>query len=233
MLSMSTSRLVSGSRYLTLLLCFLGYSLSSLAIAQSTSAPTSLKDPSETRTSYPESVPAQTSSLSGYPYNSNPSDPEADDTDGSRNGVLNYYFLLLAVFVIGITVAYCTVARRRKRKLVLLRTNRQDALQRDLESWGGRHWGHGRWRTSGNQNTRPEEGLDERGMPPPPYIPQPQPTHPAASQPGEQAIPLQNINLNDQKPPDYAERAADSTSSATSGTPHPSNPTQQSGLRYS
>ena len=211
---------IFGSKYLQLLLCLLGYTMSSFAIAQSTSAPISLKGPSRTR----ESVPAQT--LSGYPNDS-------DDIDGSPNGVLNYYFLLLAVFVIGITVAYCTIARRRKRKLLMLRTNRQDALQRDLESWGGRHWGHGRWRTSGNQNTRAEEGLDERGMPPPPYIPAPQPTHAGTTQPGEQGIPLQDIHTGDQKPPDYAERVADSTSSAAAETPHPNNPTQQSGLRYS
>ena len=210
-------------KYLQLLLCLLGYT-----IAQSTLDPSSHEDSSPTQTINPSSIPAFTSEVSGYP---GPSDN--DDDDGSRSGVLNYYFLLLAVFVIGITVAYCTIARRRKRKLVALRTNRQDALQRDLESWGGRHWGHGRWRTSGNQNIRPEEGLDERGLPPPPYIPPPQPTHPAASQPGEQAIPLQDLQASDQKPPDYAERAEYSTSSTATGTPHLSNPTQQSGLRYS
>ena len=199
--------------------------MSSFTIAQSTSGPSSLEAPSPTSL-YPESLPAQTSSLSGYPG-------DDDDIDGSRNGVLNYYFLLLAVFVIGITVAYCTIARRRKRKLVMLRTNRQDALQRDLESWGGRHWGHGRWRISANQNTRPEEGLDERGMPPPPYIPPPQPTHPGTSQPGEQAIPLQDIQVNDQKPPDYAERAASPTIATATETSHPIQPIQQSGLRSS
>ena len=142
-----------------------------------------------------------------------------DDSGSNDNGVVNYYFLLLAIFVILVAVSYCFIARRRRRRLVLLHTNRQDALQRDLEGWqANRCWGHGRWRTPAAHDPRPEEGLDERGLPPPPYIPAaPKETHPGSSHNGEgaeRAIPLQNLHHPDQKPPDYFERAADSRDSA-------------------
>ena len=154
-----------------------------------------------------------------------------DDDGSSDNGVVNYYFLLLAIFVILVAVSYCFIARRRRRRLVLLRTNRQDALQRDLEGWhGNRYWGHGRWRTPASHNTRPEEGLDERGLPPPPYIPAaPKETHPGSShheEGAEPAIPLQNFHHSDQKPPDYFERATDSRDS-TIAEPNRSNGASQ------
>lgn len=157
----------------------------------------------------------------------------SNDNDGGSNdnGVVNYYFLLLAIFVILVAVSYCFIARRRRRRLVLLRTNRQDALQRDLEGWqGNRYWGPGRWRTPASHETRPEEGLDERGLPPPPYIPAaPKETHPGSSHHGEgaeRAIPLQNLHHPDQKPPDYFERATDLRDSAIAEPNRPNGASQ-------
>ena len=137
-----------------------------------------------------------------------------DDGGPTDNGVVNYYFLLLAIFVILVAVSYCFLARRRRRRMVMLSTNRQNALQRDLEGWHGtRYWGHGRWGTPAAHDTRPEEGLDERGLAPPPYIPAaPKPVY-AGSGPNEEsaerAIPLQNLHNNDEKPPDYMQRSVD------------------------
>ncbi|KAG7009224.1 hypothetical protein G7Y79_00003g010920 [Physcia stellaris] len=168
-------------------------------MAQDPSTATSLDNPTYTRTS-------QTSQT----YNPNDDSFNQDGGESTDSGVVNYYFLLLALFVILVTLSYCCISRRRRRRVVLLRTNRQDALERDLEGWqGGRYWGPGRWRTSPANDTRPEEGLDERGLPPPPYIPAaPKPTHPGTSHgAAEPAIPLQVFHNNDQKPPDYVERS--------------------------
>lgn len=40
----------------------------------------------------------------------------------------------------------------------------------------GRPFGVSRWRRHGHES-RPEEGLDERGEAPPPYLAKPEPTH--------------------------------------------------------
>lgn len=88
----------------------------------------------------------------------------------------------------------------------------QSALARDVEGWhGGRRWGHGRPRFPGTgREAMPEEGYNERGEAPPPYMPalleaaaQPGGTH---QQSGEgQAIPLQDMSSDGRKPPDYVE----------------------------
>ena len=138
------------------------------------------------------------------------------------SGVLNYYFLLLAIFVVAVVVAYFIFSRRRNRKLLLVRLNRQDALEHDLErSQAARPWAGGRWRTSATNNTR-AEGLDETGIAPPPYRPTaPEPSHPGSSQRDtEQAIRLQNLHASNQKPPDYAETTVDLKDSTPAGASH-------------
>ena len=200
------------------LLLLLMTSLLPLSMGQVPSPSTSLDSSSPNPTDF---VPSD-----GAGSSSNDDDGEPND-----NGVVNYYFLLLAIFVILVAVSYYFVARRRRSRLVLLRTNRQDALQRDLEGWqGNRYWGPGRWRTPASHDTRPEEGLDERGLPPPPYIPAaPKETHPGSShhdEGAERAIPLQNLPHPDQKPPDYFERAVDSRDPAAAGPERPNGPSQ-------
>ena len=185
-----------------------------LLLLMTSSLPLAMGQVPSPSTSLDSSIPQPTGFVPADDASSNDDDPGPSD-----NGVVNYYFLLLAIFVILVAISYCFIARRRRSRLVLLRTNRQDALQRDLEGWqGNRYWGHGRWRTPATHDTRPEEGLDERGLPPPPYIPAvPKETHPGPShhdEGAERAIPLQNLHHPDQKPPDYFERAADSRDSA-------------------
>lgn len=206
--------------YLPLLFFSLASILSASTMAQDY-AGTSLDNTSPTQTLDYDPYPTATIP----PHSDNAGDSSNDDDGGSTdNGVVNYYFLLLAIFVILVAVSYCFLVRRRRRRLVLLRTNRQDALERDLQGWqGGSFWGHGRWRTT--HDTRPEEGLDERGLPPPPYIPAPKPTHPGSSHNDgtrEPAIPLQDMHNTDQKPPDYSERTVDSRDPTTTGTNRPS-----------
>lgn len=130
---------------------------------------------------------------------SNDDDGDGGDND-SPSGVLNYYFLLIAIFIIIVITAYCCISRRRRRKITQLRNNRQDALAQDLESWSGtRRWIiAGRWRTAAPE-PRVEEGLNERGEAPPPYMPQmPEPSHSGAGRASD------GIELRDvRKPPEY------------------------------
>ncbi|KAL8722558.1 MAG: hypothetical protein Q9181_007459 [Wetmoreana brouardii] len=135
--------------------------------------------------------------------------PSASHQDTDK-GILNYYFLLLAFLIILIGIAYLFYARRQRQKIALSRRNGQRALARDLERWGGGGpWGPGRFRgprTSPRQPRRErEEGLDERGEAPPPYLPkEPEPTH-FGGHGGDHDIPLQDMGRGSEKPPDYDE----------------------------
>ena len=125
-----------------------------------------------------------------------------DDDNDSPSGVLNYYFLLIAIFIIIVITAYCCISRRRRRKITQLRNNGQDALAQDLEGWSGnRRWIAGRWR-AGAAEPRVEEGLNERGEAPPPYMPRmPEPSHTAVGRASD------GIELRDvRKPPEYEAR---------------------------
>ena len=133
--------------------------------------------------------------------------PSGDDDHD--NGILNYYFLLLALLIIIIGIVYLAYARRQRQKVLQSRRNGQRALARDLERWGGGGpWAPGRFRlprTSPRQPRR-EEGLDERGEAPPPYVPkEPEPAYNGSGSAVGHDIPLQDIHRPDQKPPDYEE----------------------------
>ena len=118
--------------------------------------------------------------------------------DGDK-GILNYYFLLLAVFIIIIIIAYWSIARRRRNRLIRLRDNQQSALARDVETWPGRRRGVGaQWRNVGVDPTV-EEGLDERGEAPPPYLKEPEPAHLDT----REGVELHNMPPQEGKPPDY------------------------------
>ena len=120
------------------------------------------------------------------------------EDDGDK-GILNYYFLLLAVFIIIIIIAYWSIARRRRNRLIRLRDNQQSALARDVETWPGRRRGVGaRWINAGADATV-EEGLDERGEAPPPYLKEPEPAHLDA----REGVELHNMPAQEGKPPDY------------------------------
>ena len=106
------------------------------------------------------------------------------------SAVLNYYFLLIAVFVIIIIIAYYSLVRRRRQKQAHYRSDGQSALARDLETWPGPR-----------RRARREEGLDERGEPPPPYVPK---ELEAAVIRGE-AVELSQRGRQARKPPDYQE----------------------------
>ncbi|KAL8992456.1 MAG: hypothetical protein Q9188_007578 [Gyalolechia gomerana] len=153
----------------------------------------------------------------------------ADDNSLNENdndkGILNYYFLLLALLIIIIGIVYLAYARRQRQKVLQSRRNGQRALARDLERWpGSGPWGPGRFRMprSSARQPRREEGLDERGEAPPPYVPkEPEPayTGPRGDRPGlGNDIPLQDLTRPDQKPPDYEEGPSSAVGPAAVGT---------------
>ncbi|KAL8740200.1 MAG: hypothetical protein Q9184_008520, partial [Pyrenodesmia sp. 2 TL-2023] len=128
------------------------------------------------------------------------------------NSILNYYFLLLALLIIILGIIYLSYTKRHRQKIARSRQSGQQALARDLERWGGggggSPWGPGRVRhprASPRQQPRRDEGLDERGEAPPPYVPkEPEPAYTGGSRAGHD-IPLRNMDRSDQKPPDYDE----------------------------
>ncbi|KAL9103354.1 MAG: hypothetical protein Q9163_001620, partial [Psora crenata] len=140
-------------------------------------------------------------------------DGDGEDDDGRNNGLLNYYFLLLAVFIVIIFVVYWSLARKRKASLARRRSTRQDALAMDLSRSGWRTV-PGRWRRhyggAGSRDLRPrdEEGLDERGEAPPPYLKEPDAVHlDGRGQDG--GFEMMNTDRRpdaEAKPPDYEER---------------------------
>ncbi|SLM36266.1 hypothetical protein LPUS_00568 [Lasallia pustulata] len=167
-------------------------------------------DPTSASSGSPTSTisSSATASSTGVPAPTGYGAPSTNLQQGRNTGILNYYFLLLAIFIVVIALGYCILIRRRKRKVARSRSTGQNALAQDLEGWAGtRRWGHNRWRSSGVHEPRAEEGLDDRGEAPPPYMPgEPSPVHLDAgnSSSGYNApIPLQTMERDAAKPPDY------------------------------
>ena len=126
----------------------------------------------------------------------------SNHTDAEDGHVLNYYFLLLAIFVIVLALVYWTLARRRHQRLQASRSVQQNALAQDLQIWPGRRRGLGRWRAAPDNN-RTEEGLDERGEAPPPYLKEPEQAHPHDN--GDEGVELRDMSRPQGKPPAYGE----------------------------
>ncbi|KAI4211436.1 MAG: hypothetical protein LQ351_005738 [Letrouitia transgressa] len=160
-------------------------------------------------TASPETTQSTVSNHLSTPSPSSSSTAHRHQDDEDR-GILNYYFLLLAFFIIILGIAYLFYVRRQRLKLAQSRLNGQNALARDLERWGGGPWGPPRFRFPRQtaRHPRREEGLNERGEAPPPYIPK-EPEQALFSESGHhgnpQAIPLRDMVGEQQKPPDYEE----------------------------
>lgn len=90
----------------------------------------------------------------------------------TRESVFNYYFLFFALFVVIIAGALWWVHRRRKIQKEQMRISGQNALAQDLEGWySTSHFIHGGYtRRQIAPFVRREEGLDEHGEAPPPYL---------------------------------------------------------------
>ncbi|MCJ1244602.1 hypothetical protein MMC30_001800 [Trapelia coarctata] len=105
-------------------------------------------------------------------------------TDSGTPSFANYYFVLIGLLVILLCLGYFTLRRTRKRAYA----RRAAASGVPYQDTEGRYW----WRSAAVTEPR-EEGLNERGEAPPPYIP------------GEHAGPSQGVELRDLggKPPEY------------------------------
>ncbi|MCJ1358728.1 MAG: hypothetical protein MMC33_008728 [Icmadophila ericetorum] len=123
----------------------------------------------------------------------------ANTTGNTSSNIGNYYFLIIGVFVIVLIAAYFLIARRRRvRQLQHRAATGEAAPERTGMRWPDR------WRIVPLE-PRIEEGLDERGEAPPPYMPGQAP--PPAHIEGQPLAPGQAIPLQDYpgKPPDYDE----------------------------
>lgn len=94
--------------------------------------------------------------------------------------VFNYYFLIviLAGLLLGVCLFY--LGRRKRRKAALLQSHSHRALAQDVAGFRtrlGRAWNYNGFgfglggSDNGNRQGETIEGLDERGMAPPPYVP--------------------------------------------------------------
>jgi len=147
---------------------------------------------------------------------SSSSTSSADDSEDRDDNLLNFYFIFIALFVILLLIGIWYVHRRKKQRKARLRNSGQNALARDLNGWSQpRRWMYGvaPWRTDDRLTAR-EEGLNELGEAPPPYIKDTQMRErrlsvgstSAAQLPTELAIPLRTLSRDERdrlKPPDY------------------------------
>lgn len=183
--------------------------------------------------SSPTTFPTSTNQATPPPANSSPS---ATDNKGHvQRSVFNYYFLIVAVAVILFCAIALCIRSRKKRKAALIRSRSQRALARDVEGFRSR-FGIYRQAAYRANNNRPrsdtEEGLDERGEAPPPYVPGTKPPSirttdgvvPVREQDGGQSsmidghgetVELQNLSRNpENEPPSYDEHRDSSRSEA-------------------
>lgn len=98
-----------------------------------------------------------------------------DDGNRFSQFIFNYYFVLVAlVIVIACGIMFC-VRTRKRRKAALIRSGSQRALARDVAGFRSRFGIGGTSETAYRSSTRTlsetEDGLNERGEPPPPYVP--------------------------------------------------------------
>jgi hypothetical protein len=135
-----------------------------------------------------------------------------DHRDDHRSGLINYYFVFLAIFVILIFLGIYFLQRRRRARKEAFRNSGQNALARDVDGWTStRRWVNGHWRS--NSGTDREEGLNELGQAPPPYAAK---DHSREQSAGagvtieEPQIPLRTLARDEgdrsmAKPPEYSE----------------------------
>lgn len=196
---------------------------------QDTSVPTTLATQTQPNPTVPTAsdnapqltpVPAGTSTTdpeASTTIISNPNDQSPSNTNGS---LINYYFIFFALLVVLVAIALFYGWRKRRRALQNYHNNRQQALARDVNAWDPMHsrrrYWQGRWRSG---EVSREEGLNEEGEAPPPYMPKQdegdgnaashtaegQAAHGEATETQEPAIPLQTLSREQAglKPPDY------------------------------
>lgn len=135
--------------------------------------------------------------------------PETSHTEDANTGAFKYYWLILALFGVGVALFLWWINRRRIRRKEQMRLSGQNALARDMEGWiNTRRWYQSAW--TPNQTRafiRREEGLNEHGEAPPPYRPKGDVT--VAQDPVTGlSIPLRTLSreqVDAGRPPEYRE----------------------------
>ena len=181
------------------------------SLSQTARSPTTFSTstiPSSTTISTP------TTTQSSPPSAASSSQPSSSPTEASH--AFNYYFLIIAGVVIIISFCILYVGRQKKRKAALIHNRGQRALARDVEGWRSRFgMGRGGLYSTNLHDTGPEEGLNERGEAPPPYVPGSKPpsirseelrrpSTAASSHMHAETVELSNMGLNS-SPPVYNE----------------------------
>ncbi|WPH01215.1 Hypothetical protein R9X50_00405100 [Acrodontium crateriforme] len=138
--------------------------------------------------------------------------PTSDSATSSANPanilpLYNYFFVILAFAICVVGCGFFLYWRRRRIALASMQGGRQHALAEDLNAWdprGRRRYWHGRMRSA---EASREEGLNEEGEAPPPYVPK---NADGTTGIGEPAVPLQTLSRDGVglKPPDYEARYA-------------------------
>ncbi|TID16469.1 hypothetical protein E2P81_ATG11896 [Venturia nashicola] len=169
---------------------------------------------------------------------------DQDDSDDPRSGLLNYYFVFLALFICLLVMGIYFLHKRQRARKQAFRNSGENALARDLDGWTGgpRRWivGHRREESRNTSGSREEEGLNEFGEAPPPYIQATKtPNEQERVEEGSQTqvqIPLNTLSRHESersatgKPPEYGEVVEEqssgtmrdgSTASATSNNVAP------------
>ncbi|KAK3115642.1 hypothetical protein LTR53_004795 [Teratosphaeriaceae sp. CCFEE 6253] len=140
---------------------------------------------------------ATDSALGGQPTETNNGYPD------NNGGLVNYYFVFIALVAGVAFMSGVLLYRRRKRAIIAARMGHQNALSRDFTTWRGTDGHRGYWygRGRSQEHLGRDEGLNELGEAPPAYAP--------AKERGEEepgpAVPLQTLSRDDAglKPPDY------------------------------
>lgn len=154
---------------------------------------------------YGPAVTATSSSTS----TSSPSNDAGDSNDRDVRGLAQYYFGFLVLIAIVLGLGVLMFWRRKKKLSMMAQHHRDHAIERDIGPWDQtrarrRYW-QGRWRST---DVGHEEGLNEQGEAPPPYMPKPRDEE-DARQPagGSPAVPLQTLSRDQAglKPPGYVE----------------------------
>lgn len=164
---------------------------------------------------------------------SSPNDYDAEDTGNGRNMSV-YYFVFFALLIC-IAVLCVFFVWRRRRNAVMVRPNpRGEGYHRDVREWDTMRYRRRYWNT-GFRNEQPsrEEGLNENGEAPPPYMPKEdedtgnngshangQRAHAEGIPvPGEPSIPMQTLSRDQAglKPPGY-EQSVQPASNGASGS---------------
>ena len=102
---------------------------------------------------------------------SSPSDYDPDDT-GSGGNMSVYYFVFFALLICIAVLCVYFVWRRRRNALMVRPNPRGEEYHRDVREWDTMRYRQRYWNT-GFRNEQPsrEEGLNENGEAPPPYMP--------------------------------------------------------------